>query len=316
MKKHGQGFDSLKTKKPLIKRIKKESSFHLMIWLGVIFVIIFNYIPMGGLIIAFKDFNLRDGIWSSPWAGMSNFQNLFSDYFMGTAIFNTAGIALLSIFLSLPIVVFFAIMLNELRNRFFKRVVQTISYLPHFISWVIMAVILQALLSPRDGIVNSVLMSVGFIEKPIFFLGDASKYWGTVVFSSIWKELGWNAIVYLAVISGIDPQLYEAAHIDGAGHLQRIRYITLPSLTGIIAIMLILRMGRMPETGFQQAFFLSNDLNYERSNVLTYYVYTIGLRRGDFSYSTAIGLVTASVSAFLMLTTNWVSKKISGRGLF
>lgn len=271
---------------------------------------------MSGIIIAFKDYNFRSGIFGSPWVGLKHFRQLFQDFFMGNAVINTVGISVLSIGLSYPCTIIFTLLLNELRNVKFKRVIQTVSYLPHFISWAIMAVILNSMLSPSEGIINIVLQNLGFIDKPIAFLGREDLYWITVVVASIWKSLGWNTIVYLAVISGIDESLYEAAKIDGAGRFARMRYITLPALSGIIAIMLILSVGGIAGTGFDTSFYLSNDLNYNRSNTLSYYVYTIGLRRANFSYSTAISFLLSVVSATLMLTANTISNKLTGKGLF
>lgn len=301
-------------KVPFWIRFKKEAPFHIMIWLAVGSTLIFNYLPMSGLVIAFKNYRMRQGIWGSAWVGLKNFQNMFVDFYMGNAIINTFSIALLDTLIALPLTIMFAVLLNELSNKALKRTVQTISYLPHFISWVIMAVLLQNFLHPIDGLINNLL---GFFGKePILFLGRAELYWPTIIVASIWKNIGWNAIIYLAVMSGIDEELYEAARIDGAGRIARIRFITLPCLSGIISIMLILRMGAITNTGFEQAFYLSNELNFKRSNVLSYYLYDIGLRKGDFSYSTAIGLVTSTVSAILMLTSNWLAQRIRGTGLF
>jgi len=303
-------------KQPFLTRFKKEAVFHIMIWMGVAFVGVFNYLPMSGLIIAFKKYSFREGIWGSPWVGLANFRTLFSDFFMGNAVLNTVGIALLSIAISYPATIIFTLLLNELANVKFKRVIQTISYLPHFISWAIMAVIMNIMLSPNDGILNLLLRRAGFIDSPVAFLAREDLYWITVVLSSLWKNLGWNTIVYLAVISGIDEALYEAAKIDGATRIQRMRYITLPSLTGIICIMLILSGGGITNTGFETSYFLSNTLNYSRSNTLSYYVYQIGLQRANFSYSTTISFLLSCISATMMLGANKLVNKINGRGLF
>ena len=303
-------------KKSFWTRFKKEAMFHVMIWFGIAFVLVFNYVPMAGIIIAFKEYNFRQGILGSPWVGLANFQKLFSDFFMGNALINTLGIALLSICLSYPATIIFTLLLNELNNIAFKRVIQTVSYLPHFISWAIMAVILNAMLSPSEGAINLALLNLGIIEQPIAFLGREDLYWITVVVASIWKTLGWNTIVYLAVISGIDETLYEAAKIDGAGRFARMWYITLPSLTGIISIRLILSVGGIIGTGFDTSYFLSNDLNYNRSNTLSYYVYTIGLRRGDFSYSTAISLFNSVINLFLLVTVNQIARRVGETSLW
>jgi len=297
-------------------RFKKEFMFHFMIWLGIGFVAIFNYIPMLGVIIAFKKYSFRQGIWGSEWVGLDNFKTLFSDFFMGNAVINTVCIFVISILISYPVTILFTLFLNEVGNIYFKKIVQTISYLPHFISWTIMAVILNVMLSPSEGVINMLLTSLGLIDTPIAFLAREDLYWVTVVLSSLWKNLGWSTIVYLAVISGIDQTLYESAKIDGAGRFARMWYITLPSLSGIICINLILSVGSMTGTGFETSFFLSNSLNYSRSNTLSYYVYQLGLQRADFSYSTAVGLLLSCVSATLMLTANKVVNKINGKGLF
>jgi len=303
-------------KQPFHVRFKKQAVFHMMIWIGIIFVFVFNYIPMSGIIIAFKNYNFKDGILGSSWAGFKHFQTMFSDFFIADAAINTLGISLLTILLSFPSTIIFTLLLNELFSVKLKRFIQTVSYLPYFISWVVMAVILDAMLSPANGAVNLFLTRLGIVDRPIAFLADESLYWIVVVVSTIWKNLGWNTIVYLAVIAGIDENLFEAAKIDGAGRLARIRYIILPALSGVIAIMLILFISNITGVGFEQAFFLYNPLNATRSNTLSYYVYTIGLRRADFSYSTAISLLLSCVSAVLMIMANTISKKLSGKGLF
>lgn len=304
------------TRNKFLSRLKREAPYHVIILVAVAFVAVFSYVPMAGLVIAFKDYHFGSGIFGSPWVGLKNFRLLFSDFRMNNAIANTVGIFLLSTFISIPVTVLFALFLNEVKNVLFKRAVQTISYLPHFISWAIMAVLLDAMLSPSGGVLNNLLVYLGVFKEPVFFLGRADLFWGTVIGASMWKELGWSAIIYLAVITGIDENLYEAARIDGAGRLARMWHITLPSLRGIICIILIMSFGSMAGTAFAQAFFLRNSLNYDRANVLAYYVYEVGLRRMNFSYSTAIGLLLSLISMALMLTANKVVKMIEGRGLF
>ncbi len=306
-------------KKPagaFLTRIRKELAYQIMVWMALIFTIIFSYIPMSGIIIAFKNYSFRKGIFGSPWVGLDNFRTLFTDFHMGNAVVNTLGLAALSVALSFPATIIFTLLINELTYLRFKKAVQTVSYLPHFISWAVMAIILDSMLNTNDGVINMLMMNIGLIKEPIFWLGREELYWPMVIAASIWKELGWSAIVYLAAINGIDETLYEAAKIDGATRMQRIRYITLPALSGIISIMLILTMGGIVNTGFDQAFFLENSLNHARSNVLSYYVYNVGLVKADFSYSTAIGLVLSCCSATLMLTANAVVKRLNGEGLF
>ncbi len=297
-------------------RLKKQLGYHLLIFPAVVLTVIFNYIPMGGLVIAFKDYRLRSGIWKSAWCGLDNFRNIFSDYYMPQIILNTVGIGVLSIIISMPVVIIFALLLNEIRSTGFKRVVQTVSYLPHFISWIIMAVILTALFSAKDGVVNQMLLSVGLLSKPLNILTSRDSYWLMTVTASVWKEMGWSAILYLAVISGIDETIYEAAKIDGAGRFARMWYITLPQLRGIIAINLILSVGSIPHVGFDQAYYLSNNVNIERANTLSYYIYNTGMVNARFSYATAVGLVLSVISATLMLCANTASNRLTGRGLY
>ena len=229
---------------------------------------------------------------------------------------NTVGIGLLSIAVTYPVVISFALLLNEVHCKSFKRVVQTVSYLPHFISWTIMAVILNALFSSADGIINEILCSLGIISEPLNILINKESFWGLAVFSNVWKEMGWSAILYLAVISGIDETMYEAAKIDGAGRFACMWYITLPQLKGIIAISLIMTVSNIPKIGFDQAYYLMNGLNVERAKTLSYYVYSVGLTNADFSYATAIGLVLSLISMSLMMLANRISIKLVGKGLY
>ncbi|MBO5069287.1 MAG: sugar ABC transporter permease [Roseburia sp.] len=296
--------------------LKKQIGYHLLVWPALVFTIIFCYIPMGGLVIAFKDYKLRTGIWDSPWNGLDNFKNLFADYYMPQIILNTVAVGVLSIVVSYPIVIGFALLLNEIRSAAFKRIIQTVSYLPHFISWAIMAVILKALFSATDGVISGLLCDLGITSGPLNILTARDSYWGLVVFSSVWKEMGWSAILYLAVIAGIDETLYEAAKIDGAGRFARMRYITMPQLKGIIAITLIMSVSGIPNTGFDQAYYLSNNVNIESAKTLSYYVYTSGLQKGNFAYATAIGMVLSIVSATLMVAANFISRKLTGKGLY
>lgn len=304
------------TGRKFFRRLGRELPYHIMVWMGLLFVFIFNYIPMPGIIIAFKDYSIRDGIWGSPWVGLAHFKNMFGDYFIRNALLNTVGISVLSLCISFPLTILFALLLNELQNKLLQRTVQTISFLPHFISWAVMAVILTALLSPSDGILSGLLTRIGLMDEMTYIMGDPKYYWIMVVLAGLWKEYGWNSIVYLAVLSGVDSTLYEAARIDGASRWQQIRHISLPSLKGIISITLILRIAGCIGSGFEQAFYLSNALNYERSNVLAYYTYQVGLANVDFSYSTAISLVFSVIGALMMLSGNAIVKKINGEGVY
>lgn len=297
-------------------QFRKQIGYHLLVWPGIVFIIIFAYLPLKGLLIAFKDYKLRLGIWDSPWCGLDNFRDLFSNHFLPQTITNTIAIGLLGILVTYPIVIGFALLLNEVRNSGFKRLVQTVSYLPHFISWATMIVILKAMFSSNDGLITELFQTLGITSKPLDILTAKNKYYGLAVFSTVWKEMGWSAILYLAVISGIDPQMYEAAKIDGAGRFARMRFITLPQMKGIIAISLILSVSSIPNVGFDQAYYLGNAINYENARTLTYYAFTQGLQQGDFKTAVSIELVLSMISATMMVCANGISRKLTGKGLY
>lgn len=310
-----QGIQVNKNTFEFLKRFKKQLSFQLMLIPALIFATVFSYLPLFGIIIAFQEFSYRKGIFGSTWVGLKYFKSFFNDPALAGVIINTLALSVLTILLAFPIPILFALLLNDIKNMSFKRIVQTISYFPHFISWVIVAVIAITFLSPSEGIINYIFVKSGIFKKPIFFLGHAEYFWWIAIFTNIWKETGWNAIIYMAAMSGIDPSLYESAKIDGAGKLRSIWYITLPSIKGTISILFILTLSFIPFTGFEQAMLLGNPLNYDKSNVLSYYVYKLGIMTGDYSYSTAISLVLSAVSCTIMIIGNFISKKFSGAGI-
>ncbi len=307
---------SLAKPKTFWGRFRMEMGYHLLILPALIFVFIFCYIPMGGIVIAFKDFNIRVGIWESPWNGFDNFKTLFLDPTLPKVIVNTLGIGFLNIIVSYPVVIGFALLLNEVKNLLFKRVVQTISYLPHFVAWTVMAIILRAMFDASDGVLNSLFMELGLIDKPMNVLTSRDAFWGLAVWSSVWKELGWSAILYLATMAGIDSSLYEAAEIDGAGRFAKMWYITLPHLKGIIAIGLIMTAGSILGTGFDTAYYLGNAMNADKSATLSYFIWQKGLSAGKHAQATALGLILSVIGATLTTICNTASKKLSGRGLY
>jgi putative aldouronate transport system permease protein len=301
--------------KKISKKLKKQSAYHLMLIPGFLATLIFSYFPMFGIIIAFKDFSIRKGVFKSKWVGMSNFTHFFRDMDLMPAITNTVAIGFLSIILAFPAAIVFALLLNELKSNRFKRLVQTVSYFPHFISWVVVSVILVTFLSPSEGIINQIIVSLGIVEKPVLFIGRPEYFWWLAVLSVIWKETGWSAIIYIAAIAGIDQSIYEASLIDGAGRFKRMWYITLPSISGSISILLILSISTIPFVAFDQSYLLGNPLNYERSIVLSHYVYKLGIINGNYSYSAAVGLILSVVSASFMIIANYISKKTKGIGV-
>ena len=281
----------------------------------IVYFIIFKYIPMGGIVIAFKDFKLGLGVSGSEWVGLANFVDAFRTRFFIRAIRNTLIISVLKLCVGFPAPIILALLLNEVRHNGYKRVVQTISYLPHFLSWIIMAGILSQLLSPNNGAVNALLKSMGR-KDPVPFLLDNTYFRGTVVISDVWKGVGWGSILYLAAISSIDPTLYEAAICDGATRPQRIRYITIPCIMPTITIMLILSLGGILDAGFDQLLNLYSSAVYETGDIIDTYVYRVGLVDWNYKLSTAIGLFKNVIGFMLVAGTNSVAKAISGTGIW
>ena len=303
-------------KEPLIKTLIKQRQLLVLILPFMLFVLVFNYLPIWGWIMAFQKFAPGKGIFGSPFVGMANFVEAFTDANFLSAIKNTLLTSVLKISTSFVSAILLALMLNEVRSRFFKRTVQTISYLPYFISWVVAVSIVYMALSPSDGIVNIALLKLRIIKEPIAFMGEARYFYGVVALSNVWKNVGWNAIIYLAAMSGIDPELYEAAAMDGAGRLRRISAVTLPCIMTTIKLLLVLNIGYLMNAGFEQVYLLSNPSNVNASRTIDVYIYTYALKSGRLSYGTAIGIFNSTVAIFLISVSNYISKKIDGYGIF
>jgi putative aldouronate transport system permease protein len=301
----------------MIRRIDNSiqwKSLYLMMLPGILYFVIFRYGSIYGLIIAFKDFRVLDGILASPWVGFKHFEKLISTPVFGRIIFNTLKISLLKLFLGFSPPIILALMLNEVGNLNLRKFIQTISYLPHFISWVIISGILFAFLNPGDGLINSIIMRSG--GRAINFLTDDTWFISLLVGSEIWKEVGWGAIIYLAALSGIDQQLYEAARIDGASRWEQIKYISFPSILPVIAIMLILRMGNVFEAGFEQIYILYNPQVYDVADVIDTWVFRNGIVQFRFSIATAVGLAKSIIGMILILLSNWSIKLLGEDGLW
>lgn len=306
------------------KQFKKEFPFHVFIWVGMVFIFVFQYIPLFGILIAFKNYNITQGIigiFTSEWAGLKYFYEFFNYYNIRVIITNTLAISLLKIVFAFPIPILFALMLNEVRNMLFKRVVQTATYLPHFVSWVVISGLLYSFFSGTSGVISNMLLDTGLISKPLDVLTNPNSFWALAVSSAIWKEFGWWAIIFLAAISGIDPSLYEAAEIDGASRLQRIWHITMPSIKGAAVVVLILSIGSMLGGGlvgsnFEQSYLLGNSINITKSEIIQTYALTAGLAQGRYAYATAIDLMQSVISVFLIFTSNYIAKRVAGSGLF
>ncbi|MBX4151463.1 ABC transporter permease subunit [Virgibacillus sp. LDC1] len=295
------------------KRFRQNIPLFLMLVPGILYYVIFRYLPMGGLVIAFKDYNFRDGILSSPWVGLKYFKILFQSDATLQIIWNTLELSILNLIFGFPAPIIIAIALNEVRKRWLKRWIQTIIYLPHFLSWVIVAGLVLTLFSIDGGTVNKLLEQWGM--EPVPFLYRIESWVAIFIGSGMWKEMGFGAIIYLAALSSIDPSLYESTALDGAGKLRQIWHITLPGLRPTIILLLILGMGRLMEVGFDQVYNLQNPTVLEKAEVISTYVYKVGLQKAQFSLTTAMGLFESIVGLVLLLSANALARKFD-QGLF
>lgn len=297
-------------------RYKKYPALCVMLLPVVIYFIIFKYIPMAGIAIAFKDFKMGLGIWGSEWNHFENFTLGFAKPTFLRAVKNTLVISGLKLLVGFPAPIILALMLNEVRHNKFKRTVQTISYLPHFLSWVVLAGLLEQLLSPNTGAVNYILKTYFGLEKGIYFLGNNDYYRGTLIISDLWKNVGWSSILYLATIASIDMALYEAAECDGATRLQCTWHITIPSILPTITIMLILSVGSILDAGFDQVLNTYKAAVYKTGDIIDTYVYRVGLTNMKYGVGAAIGLIKNLIAFVLVLITNAIAKRLSGDGIW
>jgi putative aldouronate transport system permease protein len=275
----------------------------------VIWLIIFHYIPIWGWTMAFQKYKPGKSFSEQTWVGFDNFVTLFHEPHFYLVLRNTLAMSFLSLIVGYTVPILFAILLNEVRVMSIKRTMQTISYLPHFVSWVIVAGLVTKMLSTDGGIVNQLLLTLHVIDKPIQFMAQGKWFWGIVTVSDMWKETGWNSIIYLAAISGIDPELYEAATMDGAGRFRRIWHITLPGIRQTIMVMMILSIGWLMSIGFEKQFLLGNPIVKDYSEVLDLYVLNYGINLGRFSYGTAVGMFNSLVSIVLLFSANRIFKR-------
>jgi len=297
----------------MLAKLTKYRWQYLMILPAVILLFLFSYIPMIGIQVAFKNFHIGLTMWNSPWVGLENFA-FFQDEQFWIVVKNTIYIAVLKFIVGFPAPIMLALLINEVRHNRFKRFVQSVSYLPHFFSWIVVAYILQSLLTLDGGLVNQLITNLG--GQPIFFLGSTEWFRPMIVASGLWKEIGWNTILYLAAITAIDPQLYEAAKVEGAGRLAQMRHITFPGILPTVSIVLILSMPSLIAVGMDQIYPLMNPANQPVADVLDTYILRSGLQQGYFSMATAIGLVSSMISLILVLASNQLSRKINGEGLW
>lgn len=292
----------------------KYKYLYLMLLPGVLYIIIFHYVPMFGLVISFEDYKIFKGISGSPWVGLGNFQTLFSSAKFYLVMRNTFLISIYKIVIGFPMPILVAILINEVRNKFFMKSVQTVIYLPHFISWIVASGLVISFLSPTDGFINNIIRFFG--GAPIFFMGSSEYFRGILVVSDIWKEVGWGAIIYLAALAGVPMELNEAAIIDGANKIKRIVYVTLPYIVPTIIILLLLRIGGVLNAGFDQVFAMYNSAVYDVGDILDTYVYRVGIIETKYGFSAAVGLFKSLLAVTFLLTANWIAKRADQESLF
>ena len=297
----------------LLTRMKREKYIYLLLLPGVLYFIIYRYVPMAGLIIAFKDFNPFVGFWDSDWVGFKHFARMFESTEVLQVLNNTIQLSLLQIFVAFPISIILALMLNELRNATLKRLIQSMIYLPHFLSWVVVVGIFVVFLR-GDGLINSVLAQFGI--EPLPFLTDPAYFKPIVIIQVIWKEAGWGTIIFLAALAGVNPSLYEAAVIDGASRWRQLWHVTLPAIRSVIIILFILRLGSVMDSGFEQIFLMLNPFNMDVGNVLDTYVYFKGIQQGNIGFATAVGMFKGLIGLVLVLVANRLAKRLGEEGLY
>lgn len=296
------------------KIIFRDYQLYLLCLPALLYFIIFEYGPMYGIQLAFKDYIISKGIWGSPWAGFKHFERFFSSYQFWTVLKNTLGVSIYSLIAGFPIPIIMALLLNQTRNQSFKKIVQTVTYAPHFISVVVLCGMLMVFLSPSSGVINHIISALG--GEKIFFLAKPELWRGIFVWSGVWQNTGWGTIIYIASLSSINPELYEAARIDGASKMQIILNVDIPGIASTMVILFILRMGTIMNVGFQKAYLLQNPFNLDVSEIISTYVYKVGLENTQFSYATAIGLFNTVVNIILLVSANYIAKKLGDSSLW
>lgn len=307
--------------KSLIRRLWDQKQLQLMVIPGMIFILIFFYLPMYGLIISFQDYRIGDSLlnFHAQWVGLKHFKTFVNSPEFFNIMRNTLAISVLRLLFTFPAPIVLAVMINEVKSMRFKKIFQSISYLPYFISWVIVGGLVSSMLS-YNGTVNDLLVGMGLIDEPIMFMGEKSMFWYILIGSDLWKNVGWNTIVFLAAMAAIDPALYEAASIDGANRWQRIRYVTLPSIVSTTVIVFLMTIGSLLTYGFEPIMQLTNNLNnkqlLEVAEIVDTHVQRMGIQLGNYSYATAVGMFRSVISVILLATSNFICKKKTGSGLW
>lgn len=300
-----------------LKKITSRWQLYLFLLIPIIYIIVFCYYPMTGIQLAFKKYDLRLGIWESPWIGMENFKKFFDSYYFERVISNTIRLSLYSLIAGFPLPIIFALALNSMRNLKYKKFVQMVTYIPHFISVVVLVGMMMQLMNPRIGLLGVLWHAIAGTDAPDLFANE-NAFSHLYVWSGIWQSLGWNSIIYIAALSGVDSELHEAAQIDGATRFQRVRYVDFPAIVPTMIMLLILNAGSIMNVGFEKAFLMQNDLNLVKSEVISTYSYKVAFNSplGDYGYSTAVGLFNSVINFVMLVVVNQISKKVSQQSLW
>lgn len=296
-----------------------QLQIHAMMLPGTVLLVLFNIVPLFGLILAFKNYKVTEGIagiFTSPFYGFQNFKIIFGNHDFARMLVNTLGINLIGQLVTIPLTIAFALFINELQSKRFRGIVQTVTYMPHFVSWVVFGGIVINLLSADGGAINAVLLKLGILDKPVSFMAKPGCFWAIAIVSNLIKEIGWGTILYTAAIAGVDQTLYEAAQIDGAGRFKRMWHVTLPGIKGTIVIMLIFAVAGILNNNFDQIYVLQNSFNLERSEVIDTYIYKVGLQQLQFGMAAAINIFKSALALILLAAANKVSNKLTDSGLF
>lgn len=306
--------DATDRSRRLLPKIRRRWQLYLIVALPLAYFVMFKYVPMVNAVIAFKDYNIVQGLWASDWVGFAHFERFFNNPMFGRVVRNTFLLSLYATAASFPVPIILALALNEVRARFFKRTVQMVTYAPYFISTVVVISMAILILSPRIGVVSNVLGFFGV--PPTDYLGQPDFFRHVYVWTEVWQTAGYSAVIYLAALAGVDPALYEAAKVDGANRLQKIWHVDLPGIMPTIVVVLILSVGSIMAIGFEKAFLLQNSLNLSQSEIIATYVYKLGIQNADFSLATAVGLFNSVINLVLLVGVNVISKRVTGNGLW
>ena len=296
-----------------------QLQLHTLMLPGTVLMLLFSIVPLFGLLLAFKNYSVIEGIkgvFTSPWYGFQNFKVIFGNFDFKRMLVNTLGINLIGNLVNIVMAILFALFINEIARPKFKSFVQTVTYMPHFISWVVFGGIVITLLSGDGGLFNQILLKLGVISQPVVFMAEPKYFWAIAIISNLVKELGWSTFLFTAAISGVDQELYEAADLDGAGRLQKMRFVTLPCIKGTIVIMVIFAVAGIMNNNFDQLYVLQNSFNLERSEVIDTYIYKVGLQQLQFGMAAAVNIFKSILAIILLTTANFVSNKLTDSGLF